>query len=67
MKFSLRTLVIAAIFGPPLLVQSWHLGVKVFESRTTARQAYSLHQPDIHPVIICPEEEARLGLNTEEP
>ena len=67
MKFSLRSLMLAAVFGPPLLAGAWKVGIKVCERPPADSGARSLCDPLVSPrIIIQTEEEARLGLNAEE-
>ncbi|MCE9527079.1 MAG: hypothetical protein K8R36_13610 [Planctomycetales bacterium] len=68
MKFSLRSLVLAAVFGPPMLAGAWKAGVKLLARPPHDSGARSLCSfPVTTRIIIQPEEEARLGLNVEEP
>ena len=68
MKFSLRTLVLAAVFGPPMLAGTWKAAVKLLANPAHDSEARSLCGPLGCPrIIIQPEEEARLGLNVEDP
>ena len=68
MKFSLRTLVLSAVFGPPLLAWGWKAGVKLLARPPHDSGARFPCDSLITPrIIIQPEEEARLGLNVEDP
>jgi hypothetical protein len=68
MKFFLRTLVLVAVFGPPMLAGGWKAGVKLLVRPPHDSGARSLCGPLGSPrIIIQPEVEARLGLNVEDP
>ena len=65
MKYSLRSLMIVAILSPPLLAGAWFFGSALLAK--PERRAFPLITPITHPIIIQPEDEAKLGLNTETP
>jgi hypothetical protein len=69
MKYSLRSLMIALLILPPLLALASHFGGKLLSAKKlTQRQSYSLGCMVTSPrIVIQPEDEARLGLNVEEP
>ena len=65
MKYSLRSLMIASMVGPPLLAGGWYFGGKLLAwSQDDGARSFDC-MPVTPRIIIQPEDEARLGLNSE--